>query len=261
MDSDCPRTGFDPFKAKRVNLDEGREVKWSDGSLAEEFWEDIRQLADNGGEFEDFCELLDEALEGGRHSHFFEELAYLFNASGMDEVAKENFDDRVRAEARDQLDSFVSELNEEFDGAVSDQVHERTYELEKEFDQQINDAQELKAVYELVEKRFLDDPGFRAQALNGLKDDLSLNIGDCNVPSFYRELLGKCNAVEIVNALADEFFDELLEVYGDEVKPEVRQKYEEKISGELVNELRNDKEFVAKVKADFAKEVASQLFS
>lgn len=248
-------------KQQSVNLDEDHNVKWSDNSLAEEFWEDVKRLVENDGEFDDFSEVLDEALEGGNHSGFFEELACFFNASGMDEVAKENFDDRVRAEARDKLDFFVKELEEEFDGAVSDQVFERTEQLEKEFDQRIKDAQELKAVYELVEKRFLDNPGFRTQALKGLRDDLSLNIRDCNVPSFYQELLGKCNAVEIVGALADEFFDELLEVYGDEVKSAVRQKYEEKIAGELVNELRNDKGFVEKVKADFAKEVASQLFS
>lgn len=238
----------------------------------EDFWGALKNIVESNGGYGEFSALMLEALDGGEHSEFIAELCERFNPYTVKSGIYEGFRSHLIIEARKEFCVFEKELEEEYVHRIAslgaaidfDQINQdlekRRRELELEFQEKLNDARELKVIYEIVQKRFFDDKQFRSQALENLKKDIDKSLESCETPLFYHMLLSRCSPDEIVEILAVKHFDDLIAELGEEIKNEIREKYEKVVAKEIKDELRRDKDFVARVKSDLVKEITSSLF-
>lgn len=250
------------------------------------FWEALQNLVENGGGFGDFSALMCEAINGGKHSEFISDLLDLHNPYTVKSSMYEGFRSHLIIESRKEFCVFEKELEEEYVhrilslGSSIDtnqiqkleetikQEYEKKYakrlqELDAAFNERVANEQELKAIYQFVKERFFKDQIFRAQALSKLRKDIDKSLASCEKPIFYDILLDSCidNEDEIVRMFVETHFDALLSDFGEEIKDEIRVKYEDIVAAELKDELRKDKNFVDKVKADLVNEISSSLFA
>ena len=218
----------------------------------EDFVSRIRSLCDQEAEAEEFIDLIVGALKGDVDAGEINDL--------VQNVAYDNLKKSIYAEARSEVYQEVEEeLNAEYSA--------KEKELEEEYERKMAEYEkqlELGVMYEVIEKRFLTEPDFLEYVLSKIKEDLLQNKEQGLYPFIYEATLERINQDELKRFLLDNFKDDLISRYTEEIKNDLFAEDSYGIIADLIkdikSELRNDKIFVEKVRSDAIRDIARKIF-
>lgn len=228
-------------------------MSYSDSeSEYEEFVSRIRSLCAQEAEAQEFIDLIIDALKGDVDAG---EINDLVQGVAYDELKRS-----IYAEASSEAYQEVEEeLNAEYSAKEKD--------LEEEYEEKVAECEEqleLGVMYELIEKRFLTKPDFLDYVLSKIKEDLLQSKEKEIYPFIYEATLERIDQKELTNFLLDNFKDDLISRYSEEIKNDLFSEDNYGIIADLIKEikteLRNDKIFVEKVRADAIKDIAKKIF-